>query len=183
MLASRWALELLPDLEIAFPERYLGARIGRSTGAIEIHVAHLPPGSSRGLIKTEMFEALWARLARPAEAPRIPCGDFNTPRAEMVDGKVEFWGGTARTASGALERCGAERHPRADVFRTLNGYAARDTSWIRRQGSRVMERRYDHVFAAASLHAKGCRYHHHAWREDGLSDHAPIEVDLDYQTE
>jgi exodeoxyribonuclease III len=92
LLASRWALERMPNLEIAFPERYLGARIGRSTGAIEIHVAHLPPGSSRGLIKIEMFEALWDRLARPAEAPRILCGDFNTPRTETVDGRVEFWG-------------------------------------------------------------------------------------------
>jgi hypothetical protein len=45
-----------------------------------------------------------------------------------------------------------------------------------------MKRRYDDVFAAASLLAKGCRYHH-TWREDGLSDHAPIEVDFDYQTE
>jgi exonuclease III len=92
LVASRWPLRRLPGLQLEFPERYLAASVGRTGGAFEIHVAHLPPGSTRGLVKVEMFEALHTRLATPAKRPRVLCGDFNTPRAERDDGTVEFWG-------------------------------------------------------------------------------------------
>jgi hypothetical protein len=58
----------------------------------ELHVAHLPPSSTRGPVKVEMFEALHTRLATPCNRPPILCGYLNTPRAERDDGTVEFWG-------------------------------------------------------------------------------------------
>jgi exonuclease III len=105
IVASRWPLRRLPGLQLEFPERYLAARVRRAGAEFDIHCAHLPPGSTRGLVKVDMFEALHTRLATPAKRPRILCGDLNTPRAERDDGTVEFWGErhpphTARWCSG-----------------------------------------------------------------------------------
>ena len=63
LLASRWPLRRLADLPLEFPERYLAATVARDGGEFELHNAHLPPGSTRGLVKVEMFEALYGRLA------------------------------------------------------------------------------------------------------------------------
>jgi exonuclease III len=186
LIASRWSLEPLPPLTVAFPERYLGAAlIGDRT---EIHNAHLPPGSTRGLIKIEMFEALQARLGRARRQSRILCGDFNTPRCEGRDGHVEFWGGNHRRHEerwNAGERSvilGLADFDLTDVFRSLNGYEPRDASWVVRRGTRETGRRYDHVFASADMLATRCQYLH-AWREDGLSDHSAIEADFAKQLE
>ena len=183
VVASRWPLRRLPGLELEFPERYLAASVARAGGEFEIHVAHLPPGSTRGLVKIEMFEALHTRLATPCEHPRILCGDLNTPRAERDDGTVEFWG--ARHPPHTERRNKAERsvvlglgeHDLPDVFRALNGYAATDFSWLARRGGKSWGRRYDHAFASRRLRPTACRYVH-AWREQGLSDHSAIEADF-----
>ena len=37
--------------------------------------------------------------------------------------------------------------------------------------------RLDHVFVSAELEPVAATYHH-AWRDDGLSDHSALEVDL-----
>jgi exonuclease III len=181
LLASRWPLRRLPALQLEFPERYLAANVGRAGAEFEIHVAHLPPGSTRGLVTVEMFEALQTRLATPCERPRILCGDFNTPRAEREDGTVEFWG-ARRPPHGErwdeAERSvvlGLGEHDLPDVFRALNGYTATDTSWVARRGGQSWGRRYDHVFASPRLRPTACRYLH-GWREQRLSDHSAIEA-------
>jgi hypothetical protein len=92
LIASRWSLQRLLGLAIAYPERYLACSIRLSALEFELHVAHISPGASRCLIKVEMFEALYRRLATCSEKPRILCGDFNTPRFESPDGTVGFWG-------------------------------------------------------------------------------------------
>lgn len=182
-LASRWSVEQLPGLALAFPERYVAARVLRAEAEFEIHVAHLPPGSTRGLSKIEMFEALCARLARVSECPRILCGDFNTPRAERVDGSVEFWGAHHAPHTerwNAAERSvilGLADSDLPDVFRALNRYDAADASWISRRGQQEVGRRYDHIFASRAMHATACCYLHE-WREKGLSDHSAIEADF-----
>jgi exonuclease III len=183
LIASRWPLRRLPGLQLEFPERYLAASVARIGVKFEIHVAHLPPGVTRGLVKVEMFEALYTRLAAPSERPRILCGDLNTPRAEHDDGTVEFWG--ARHPSHTERWDNAERsivlglgeHDLPDVFRALNGYAASDASWFARGRGRSWGRRYDHVFASQRLKPTACRYLH-AWREQRLSDHSAIEADF-----
>jgi endonuclease/exonuclease/phosphatase family metal-dependent hydrolase len=104
-------------------------------------------------VKVETPEALLASLAASGP-PRILGGDLNTPaRRRMLVG---------------LEALGM-----ADVFRTLNGSAARDLSWAwpRHRGGY----RLDHVLASASLRPTACRYHHD-WRERGLSDHSGVEA-------
>ena len=183
LLASRWPLRRLPDLRMEFPERYLAATVARDGASFEVHNAHLPPGSTRGLVKVEMFEALHERLARTSGEPRILCGDFNTPRTEHEDGAVEFWGANHPQHTQRWDRAersvllGLAVHDLADVFRGLYGYSAKDVSWVARRGDRLWGRRYDHVFASRRLDASACRYLH-VWREQGLSDHSAIEVDF-----
>jgi exonuclease III len=183
VVASRWPLQRLPGLQLEFPERYLAARVGRAGAEFELHSVHLPPGSTRGLVKVEMFEALYTRLATPCEGPRILCGDLNTPRAERDDGTVQFWGAhhpphTERWDN--AERSvvlGLGEHDLPDVFRALNGYTATDTSWFAHRGGQSRGRRYDHIFASRRLTPTACRYLHE-WREQRLSDHSAIEADF-----
>jgi endonuclease/exonuclease/phosphatase family metal-dependent hydrolase len=61
----------------------------------------------------------------------------------------------------------------ADAFRTVHGYASKEPSWVWRHGGGW---RLDHVFVAG-LEVEAAVYHH-AWRDDGLSDHSPLEADL-----
>jgi exonuclease III len=185
LIAARWPVRQLPGLAVAYPERYLAVRVGRPREAFEVHTAHLPPGSTRGLIKIEMFEALYARLARTGGNQRILCGDFNAFRLERPDGSVEFFGDRysrrVRERWNAGERSvilGLAGHDLADVFRRLHGYVVDEASYVvgnARDGGR---RRYDHIFASASLHGSACRYHHE-WRElQRVSDHSALEADF-----
>jgi exonuclease III len=184
LIASRWPLHRMSDLQLEFPERYLAATVARDGAEFEVHVAGVPPGSRRGIVKVEMFEALYARLATTSERPRILCGDLNTPRAEHADGTVEFWG--ARHPPHTQRWDAAERsvvigladHDLPDVFRDLNGYSATDVSWIHRRREKQWARRYDHIFASRRLAATSCHYEH-TWREpQRLSDHSAIEADF-----
>jgi exonuclease III len=182
LLASRWPLEPLPGLDVVFPERDLAARL-HSPEPIELHVAHVPPGSTRGLIKVEMLEALYERLAVRAAVSRVPCGDFNTPRQEVPDGTVRFWGdrrGAHRDRWNAAERnviLGLAEHNLADAFRSLRGYREPAASWVWQRVDCAVSRRYDHTFASADLAPTACSYHG-AWRDEGLSDHAAVEADF-----
>jgi exonuclease III len=64
-----------------------------------------------------------------------------------------------------------------DVFRSLHGYDVEACSWVVRRKQLIRGRRFDHVFASAALSTVSCDYLT-AFREDGLSDHAAIEVVL-----
>ena len=189
LLASRWPLQVLDPLDIPLPERVLSAvvEVGDLVpgGEIEVHVAHLPPGVTRGLAKVETFEAINERLARPSQRPRILCGDFNTPRAETPEGETTFFGQRHRAH---LERwqnaersviTGLAEYDLPDVYRQVNGYENAGTpeelSWMWRRRDRSGGRRFDHVFASDSLGATECSYIHQ-WRENGLSDHSAIEA-------
>jgi exonuclease III len=66
-----------------------------------------------------------------------------------------------------------------DAFRTLHGYAVNEPSWTWRQiAGHGGGWRIDHIFASAELRLLACTYHH-AWRDDGLSDHSALEADLE----
>ena len=177
LLASRWPLTEIPTPEVPFPESLMGAVVHSDAGEIEVHVAHVPNGSTYGLKKVETFERIYERLARVSSGHRVLCGDFNSPETESPEGVVHTFGVPPPTPDrwDAAERSvllGLAAHDLADVYRGLYGYEARDASWYssRRNGFRL-----DHVFASRSLNAKDCSYHHN-WREDGLSDHSAMEV-------
>jgi exonuclease III len=197
LIASRQLLEPIKGLAPAapWPERLLSCDLQLPTGGVEVHTAHVPPGSSNGWIKVEVFEAIHVRIRRQGGRPKILCGDFNSPRAELPDGTVVTWGqrfgkdgrpvlrrsirGQPGARWDAAERavlCGLGEYGLRDGFRELHGYGIEAASWIPRGAS--PGRRFDHVFASRPLPVRACRYHAEP-RLAGLSDHCPIEADFD----
>jgi exonuclease III len=182
LLVSRWELTELHAIGAPQPERVVSAVADSPHGPLEIHNAHIPPAPSNGLIKAETCEALYFRLARISDRPRILCGDLNTPRFESTEGEVETfasnhpgqearWDFAERSILTGLARWGM-----TDVFRELNGYDRRDVSWVMHtRARRKAAHRLDHVIASPELNPIACDYVHE-WREAGLSDHSAIEA-------
>jgi exodeoxyribonuclease III len=186
MLASREALEE-PTVTLAapWPETALGQVTDTDVGLVEIVCVHVP-NAANGETKPRTLDAVRQAVAGAPPRPRVVCGDLNTPRRETVDGEVVTF---AQDRYGRLRPERGEPWDRAerrvltelgelglvDTFRALHGYGPRDVSWTWRQWRGGY--RLDHVFASRELRPVAARYHHD-WRDAGLSDHAPLEVDL-----
>ena len=196
-IASRFPLqqESRLNLPVPWPEKTLSCLVHCPFGPVEVHSAYVPPGSSNGWIKIETFEGIYQGLSQTNTShPRILCGDFNSPKEEHADGTVVAWGQrrgkngeliNARTTWGQPgarwpegERSvllGLADFDLPDVFRTLHGYEQEAFSWVLRRNTKEFGRRFDHIFASASLGPRRCEYIHE-WREAGLSDHSAIEA-------
>jgi exodeoxyribonuclease III len=185
LIASPHPLERLPSPELPWPERHLAVRLHTPVGMVEVHGVHAPTSGKPDQVKVRTLEALTARLAPPAGHPVVVAGDLNTPRYESREGEVISF---ARTAAGRLRSGFDERHDRAelgvvpglamhgfvDVFRAVHGYAARDRSWLYRDGR--FGYRLDHIFVRG-LRPVTAAYVH-PWRERGLSDHSALAAEL-----
>jgi exonuclease III len=185
LTASRWPLAELPAVGAPQPERVLSCVVASPAGPIDLHNAHVPPAQGNGLVKVETCEALFERLARPADRHRVLCGDLNLPRAERETGEIETFapehpGYEARWD--AAERSlleGLREWDLRDAFRTVNGWDRRDVSWVfNTRNRRRSAHRLDHVLTSASLGPAHCEYVH-GWREAGLSDHSALEAALE----
>ena len=161
---------------LAFPEKYLAVRVVVDGMGLDVHNAHLPPGSTRGAIKMHAFRAIRQRIDEPTSVPRVLCGDFNTPQFED-DEDVTTWASAHpefRDAWDAAER-GVLEHPiLRDVYRQHHPPGQHYSASHFTGGT---PRRYDHVFASPELETVRCRYMTD-WLRDGLSDHAAIEAEL-----
>lgn len=190
VIASRWPLRVLPfsDFNVPFQESVFSVIISSPTYDFELHTTHIPPGSGHGWIKIETFEGIYTRLARNADAPRILCGDFNSPRLEKPNGQIVTWGQTEKSNVvrkgmerwDAGERCviaGLKNYDLTDVFRLLHGYEVQEFSLVMRRNNKITRRRFDHVFASSVLNPVACHYLHQL-REQGMSNHSPVEVDF-----
>jgi exonuclease III len=183
LLAARTALgDVAPALAVPWPETALAA----TADGVRVDTIHVP-NAANGWVKARTLEAI--RAGAPGGGPRVICGDFNVPRREHPDGTVISFARDSR------ERLRPERGAEwdaaelgvvpglrdvgyQDAFRTLHGYARREPSWtFRRMAGHDGGWRLDHLFASAELEVLGARYHH-AWRDEDLSDHAALEVDL-----
>ena len=117
------------------------------------------------------------------------CGDLNTPRRELESGEVVSF---ARDSRGRLrpERGrvwdeaelgvvpGLRDLGYRDAYRSLHGYGSREPSWTwQRISGHGGGWRLDHLFTSAELWPTACIYHH-AWRNEGLSDHSALEADI-----
>ena len=160
-----------------------------------LHTVHVPPGSSNGWVKVEVLEAIYAGLARLHESPQVLCGDFNTPQLELPSGEVVTWAqrmtetgprlrGRFRGGDGArwdaAERrvlVGLSDFGLVDVFRYMHGYEREAASWVHMRKGRESPRRFDHVFTSKELTTRSCEYLDGP-RQQGLSDHAPLEVEF-----
>ena len=178
VIAARSPLEPASSLAVPWPETTLAA----SVDAVTVHVAHVP-NAANGWIKPDTLAALRAGLAA-GSGPRVLCGDLNTPRRESPDGTVISF---ARDTRGRLREERGERWDSAelgvvpglrevgfaDAFRVVHGYASKEPSWVWRHGGGW---RLDHIFVSG-LRVAAAQYHH-AWRDDGLSDHSALEADV-----
>lgn len=189
LIASRSAMEQRPALEVPWAETSAAVRTETDAGPIELHAVHVP-NAANGWIKPQTLRAIRAGLAQPAAVPRILCGDLNIPRRELPDGEVISF---ARDSRGVLRPERGREWDEAelgvvpglgdlgfvDAFRSLHGYTDRSPSWTWRQiAGHGGGWRIDHLFCSWELRPVSCVYHH-AWRDDGLSDHAPLEAEFE----
>jgi exonuclease III len=189
MLASRAPLrEVREPLPVPWPETALGAAAETSRGPVELYCVHVP-NAANGLVKVKSLQAIRRGLAGAAPAPRVLCGDLNTPRRELPGGTVISF---ARDSRGRLRPDrgadwdaaelgvvpGLSELGYRDAYRTLHGYRAREPSWTwKRIAGHGGGWRIDHIFASSHLRPIACIYHH-AWRDQDLSDHSALEADL-----
>jgi exonuclease III len=184
LVASREPLE--PARAIAVP--WHETTVAAAVGGVVVHAAHVP-NAANGWIKPDTLAALRTGL-EASTGPRVLCGDLNTPRRELPDGTVISF---ARDSRGRLRPERGDRWDSAelgivpglrelgfaDAFRAIHGYERREPSWtFRLMGGHGGGWRLDHVFASAELPISASTYHH-AWRDGGLSDHSPLEADLE----
>jgi len=189
LLGSRTQLADATALPVPWPESAVAAvTASAASGPVEIHCVHVP-NAANGWVKVRTLGTVRGALASAPRRPRVLCGDLNTPRRELPNGEVVSF---ARDSRGRLR---PERGPEwdeaelgvvpglrdlgyRDAFRALHGYERREPSWTwRRIAGHDGGWRLDHLFASEELLPTAAVYHH-AWRENGLSDHSALEVDL-----
>jgi exonuclease III len=190
LLGSRAPLtDASTRLPVPWPETALAATSSsEAAGVVEIHCVHVP-NAANGWIKVRTLEAIRSGLASGPPAPRVLCGDLNAPRRELPNGEVISF---ARDSRGRLRPDrgtawddaelgvipGLREVGYEDAFRALHGYANKEPSWTwRRIAGHGGGWRLDHLFASKQLRPVAAVYHHE-WRDRGLSDHSPLEVDL-----
>lgn len=186
LIASRAPVSPLVVEGLPWPERHLGVRtVLDGALEVEVHSLHAPLSGKPDRVKVRTLEALFAALTADS-APRIVCGDFNTPAYESREGQIQTF---ARTRSGKIRPDYGERHDAAelllvgdlprlgwkDAFRALHGYAARDRSYM--FANRKFGWRLDHIVVSPGLEPVTCEYVH-GWREEGMSDHSAMWAEV-----
>ena len=199
LIATNYDLKLRSqnEFEIPWRERILAADIITPNETIEFYNAYIPPGSSNRWKKIETLEGLYKGLAKHTEKKRILCGDFNTPQDELLKYgvctfaqkinkkgvpklKKIFRGGSGNRwdqgERNILE--GLKKFNLSDAYRRIHSIPKKGYSFVfERRGKIVAKRRFDHFFLSKELEIKSVEYLH-KYREDGLSDHSPLELIL-----
>ena len=189
MLAARMPLlDVEHPLAPPWPETAACASIQTTRGPVEVFCVHVP-NAANGIVKVRTLHAIRAGIAAAEPRARVVCGDLNTPRRELPSGDVISF---ARDRNGRLR---PERGPEwdsaelavvpglqelgyRDAYRALHGYGQSEPSWTwKRIAGHNGGWRIDHIFVSPQLRPTACWYHH-AWRDDGLSDHSALEADL-----
>ena len=184
--AAGFAVELAPLPRMRESSRPLAVISVRLASGLEVVNVHSPVSPKPGLAKVLTHEAVYRHL-RSGTGPRLVCGDLNTPRREHADGSVWTF---ARDRQGRLRPDRGERwdaaetalirglglHGFRDVFRELNGFAAKEPTWEwPRTGGGY---RLDHLIASSEVEVAKCGYEHDWRRRDGLSDHSALVARL-----
>jgi exonuclease III len=176
--AGRAALRSVAVAGVPWPERVLATRL---SGGLELVNFHSPISTAPDLVKVHTHLAVYRHLARDAKHARVLCGDLNTPRKELSDGRVWTF---ARDRHGRIRPERGEEWDRAELalIRGLKPFGFFDAlrsddparageiswGWARWKGGY----RLDHLLVAG-LAVQECRYEH-SWREEGLSDHSAV---------
>lgn len=131
-------------------------------------------------IPTQM--AINERMRASLERPHILCGDFNSPKAEALDGTITLFTRRSREAEYAGEHAlmdGLKPFGLSDAFRACNGFEPDDRSWYWKNRGRTGGYRLDHIFISPHFGATKCWYDHTV-REAGLSDHSIMAADIEF---
>jgi exonuclease III len=179
LIAVGGVIEPLPSIEVGagegFPEKYLAGRARIDGASFDVHNVHTPPGSTMKMLKVEYWEAVMRRVNETTEAPRILCGDFNSPWSEDDEGFVT--GGGRSDPDEERKWREAElsflEHPDLrDVYRAHHVAGERYPVSHMRGDTRC---RYDHIYASSEFDLDNCRCEYlEQILEAGLSDHAPV---------
>lgn len=78
----------------------LAVEIAHPDGPLELYATYVPVAARQQTAKIVTLEALQTRLARASTVPRVLCGDFNTPQAELPDGTLVTFGQSRRRGGG-----------------------------------------------------------------------------------
>lgn len=189
MLASRTPFrEFRAPIGVPWPETSLWAAAETNRGPVEVWCVHVP-NAANGLVKIKTLQAIRHSLAIAEPAPRVLCGDLNTPRRELPNGEVISFArdrrGRLRPERGAEWDAaelavvpGLQQLGYRDAYRAMHGYGTPEPSWTwKRIAGHDGGWRIDHIFVSTELRPTACLYHH-AWRDQDLSDHSALEADL-----
>jgi exonuclease III len=175
-------------LPVPWGETAAAAVADTAIGPVEIHCLHVP-NAANGWVKARTLQAVRTGLQLAPSMSRVVCGDLNTPRRELNSGEVVSF---ARDSRGRLRPERGREWDEAelgvvpglrdldyrDAYRTLHGYGSREPSWTwQRIAGHGSGWRLDHLFTSAELRPVASIYHH-AWRDEGLSDHSALEADI-----
>lgn len=195
--------------EIETHWRLHALRVGVASPAIDFDLfnVYITPGSHHVLgtngrlgpyLKLDLLSAVYHSLASGTSRYHVLCGDFNTPQEEKSNCEIVTWGYDWERGSYRLRRPDQHavewnilrelaQYEMRDVYREFHGYANAGSdeaiSYLKTYRARRDERRrYDHIFASRTLIPRSARYLI-ALRVQGLSDHAPLEVVLEHDSE
>ncbi len=163
LLASRWAIEATPEAAPrALRHRWICGRV--SERAIRVAGVHVPEA---GTAQAEGLRHVAQAARRWRDEAVVLLGDFNAGRPGLdtpaSSDPGAFWLGLLATA-------GYE-----DAWRIANP-AAREGTWRSHTGASF---RLDHVYVSAGLRGRVAEARHlDGARATGVSDHAPVVVDL-----
>jgi len=194
LTASRHHMEITESIALSiegWSEKVLSCLVSTPQIDIQVHNVHIPPGSTNGKQKIILLKAIHDGLLQATSSSRILCGDFNTPRLELPEGRIVTWAQHETAPDYRLGWKGrgeewddAERSVISgppgmrDAFRALHGYKRVEFSWQHVRKGKTTRRRFDHAFVSSGLEIRHCEYIHE-WRELGLSDHSAIVVEVD----
>lgn len=142
--------------DLAFPNNVIAVDLG-SFHLFGLYMPHKK--------KHKLFELLLEEIK--TKQPAIVVGDYNTGINHVDQVKDSFW---YQAQMKKFQEAGME-----DAFRHLHG-KVKEYSWYSHQKNGY---RYDHSYVSKDLLpvVKSCFYLHE-WREDKLSDHSPMVLEL-----
>jgi len=147
---------LFPNADENFPHNILCSEFE----AFKVYGMYLPHKK-----KHTLFDFILETIKD--EKPAILAGDFNTGINHVDQKGKSFWYTDKMDALAKADHIDAFRH----IYNNVREY-----SWYSHQGNGY---RYDHTYINASLApiVKDC-YYIHEWRENKLSDHSPMVLEL-----
>ncbi len=190
MIVSRHPLYAMDVIDNPYRQGIVSAHVISSDYELVIHNVHVPSiGSHEMSVKFGFMDAVYRQLAMHESVPRIFCGDFNSPLAELADGTIITFGQTRRVDGSYAVVKGWELYETAErnlieglhaydlrcAYRRLHGWDVQEPSWVAKNKGREFGFRLDHILSSEALVPVSCLYHH-AWRIENLSDHAAMEA-------